>query len=254
MKISSPTAPKPPEPLSILLIGPPGGGKTTLMLQFPDVEVEDCDRNLDGPERFLRTKLKSLAYSYNCITYTDDGKPVPLHLCYDRLLDKLKEARTTPSKTVGGDSLSLMNEFIVRKVLGDQFRPTIEIRDWMKIKSNYMDLLVANLRSLGKTVIITAHEKVAKKTDPTNPMLEIITGYEPNVQGSIADVLPGLFTDIWRCTSRPGPGQRTEYVIHTAATALSPYLKNSLGLPSEIIIANGELAFDKLKPFLNGKV
>ena len=48
MQLSTPEKNKPREPKSILLIGPPGSGKTTLALQFPKVCVMDCDRNLDG--------------------------------------------------------------------------------------------------------------------------------------------------------------------------------------------------------------
>lgn len=255
MKTSTPQSPKTPEPLSILLIGPPGGGKTTLAMQFPSVEFMDCDRNLDGPERFIRKNLASLSYGYNSITMDDDNKPVPAELCYDRLIDKLDLAKTTPSKTVVIDSLTLVNEFIIRKILHDQRRSSgeMEARDWIPFKTRMINLLVAKVRNLGKTTICTVHETILTKPDPKNIMNREIVGYQPSVQGSIVDFFGGFFTDMWRCTAHAAPADRVEYKIHTCRTALSD-LKNSIGLPNEILVRQGELAFDKIKPFLNGKL
>jgi predicted NACHT family NTPase len=74
MNVSSPTNPRPLTPLKILLIGPPGSRKTTFGLQFPNVYVEDCDRNLNGPERWLRANgLKELSYAYNNVRYEPSG-------------------------------------------------------------------------------------------------------------------------------------------------------------------------------------
>src|SRR5437667_7387442 len=89
MKTSSPQTPKSPSPLKILIMGPPGSRKTTLGLQFPDVHVLDCDNNLDGPERWLRSNgHATLSYTHDSIRYDDEGKPLEIEDCYNRVIDK----------------------------------------------------------------------------------------------------------------------------------------------------------------------
>lgn len=260
MKVSTPSAPKPPEPLSILLIGPPGGGKTALSMQFPDMAFFDCDRNLDGAERFIRTKNKDLSFSYEPITYNDDGSAVEAALCFDRLIDKIDDltkaikAKQTTIRTASIDGLTMINEMLRQKVMKAQKSQFMETRYWDPFKSDMLKLLVAKLRGLGITTIVTCHEFIKEKSDPQKMMVTEIVGYTPAVQSGITDFFGGFFTDIWRCFSVPKPGSGNEFKIVTEATGLSPYLKNSVGLPGEISVKNGELAFDKLKPFLNGKV
>jgi hypothetical protein len=166
----------------------------------------------------------------------------------------LSDAKTTKSKTVIIDSLTLVNEFIVQKVLGTKPRTEVGIHEWMKIKSNFFDLLVARLRSIGKTTIVTVHEDDVTETDPKNIMNKMVVAYDPSIQGSTAKQLPGYFTDVWRCWSEPAPGDKQEFMIQTTATKKSRYLKNSFGLPSTITIKQNELAWSKIEPFVKGKL
>lgn len=247
---SNPTQPKPREPRAFLFIGPPGGSKTTVAMQFPNVVFLDCDRNLDGPERFNRTKLKDLAYGYIPITFDDKGAPVPIEKCYDRLIDQLNVLANDPiPMTVVVDSLTMINEFIIRKILNEQRRGEMEARDWIPFKSRMLDLLVGKLRRLGKDTICTVHESKLTEPDPKNMMNKIIVAYEPSVQGSIVDYFGGFFTDMWRFTAEAAPADRVEYNIWCNRTAKSD-LKNSLGMPNKIVVKQGEVAYDKLKEWL----
>jgi hypothetical protein len=217
----------------------------------------DCERNLDGPERFVRSKKADLTYGYEAITYKDvnKGEARPTADCFDYLLDALHDIKGKPEiRTVVIDNLTMVNEFIVQKVLAQQKKVLMEPHFWGPFKTHFIALLVAKLRNLGVTTICTCHETIVEKAAGKNEVMKtVVDSYRPAINGGIADYFGGFFTDMWRCTASPGVAGTQEYKIFTRRTALSD-LKNSMDMPAEIQINDGELAWTKLEPYLRGCV
>lgn len=251
MNLSKPGNLKPVEPLSILLIGPPGGGKTTLGMQFPFPCFLDCDRNLDGPERYNRKLNPNLEYAYVGVTYDSNGKPLAVEKCYDNLLLEIDNvAKESAVKTIVLDGITLINQFIVQKVLKQSSKDSMEMRDWGKVAAAFINLLYVRLRQTGKTTIVMCHEVPVERANEKNPMLKDLIKYEPAINGGIAHTMSGLFTDVWRCSSLPAVAGKVQFKIQTTKDVLSGDLKNSLGLPSEIIVKEGESAWSKIQPYM----
>jgi hypothetical protein len=256
VKTSSPESPRPREKPSILLIGPPGGGKTYLYLSLPLVlEIHNCDNNIDGPEADLKKAGAKVGYDYHDYRFKDDGKTVlPMDEALDVLVSNITLSKTTRSTMNVIDSLSIVNEFIVRKVLGNRPRTDIAILDWTKIKYNYLELLVAKLRSTGKASLVTVHEEPNFKANEKNPMVQDVLDYDPMVQGSTKHALAGYFTDVWRCYREPAPAGKVENIIQVNPTTKSRYLKNSFGMTEDLKVKQHQNPWEVLKPYLEGKL
>lgn len=234
MNFSTPTTLKPKDPMSILLLGPPGSFKTTLALQFPKVGVMDCDSNLDGPERWVRKTNPTLSYGFVNINRDDKGNELNPWDKFDNLQMQLKLAKANPEiQTIVIDTMTMVNEFIVQKVLKEQGQSMMRPMDYQPMKSHYWRLLVGGIRGAGKTTIVTCHEVILTQPGKT-VMTEEIVGYKPSVSGGIADYFGGFFTDIWRCEARPLPGDKQQAIIRTNKSPKCPDLKSSIGLPPEM--------------------
>lgn len=219
------------------------------------MELFDCDENSDGPARFNTAKNPALSWGYTPIRTDEDLKPIAVEKCFDNLLKQLEASKTNGQKVAVVDSLTHVNEFILRKILHDQGNKVImEPHYWTVFKSLTYNLLVAKLRGLGKTTICCCHEVLLVEADQKQIGKETVIGYKPAYQGGVVDYFGGFFTDMWRVTSRGAPAGKTEYVLTCGRTQKSDYLKNSLGLPSEIVIPEGQVMFDKIAPYLKGRL
>lgn len=261
MKLSTPSAPKPREPLSILLLGPPGSRKTTFALQFPELYVVDTDGNLAGPETTIRHGIKDiktgkptilpinpeLSYGWDSANYiegpNDTKVEVPMAERYARVMQLISAAKTLQQKTVFLDSLTMLDHFIITKILKEQSKEALDTRDYQPLKSAYWALLT-KLKGTGKSFIATCHEVPITESDSKNMLKQNVIGYEPSISGKLRHYLGAFFTDIWRCaieTEATTSGPVTKAKLYTCKTPKSPDLKNSLGLPAVMDASYAEL-------------
>lgn len=249
MQTSSPEQPKAKDPKIILLIGPHGSGKTTLVIQFPRLYLLDCDMNLDGPERHVRQQMKlNINYAFDVVPRDDAGKPVETHKCFDRICDKLdvlKQKHIQNFDWVCIDGLTLINEYVIQKILFEQRKPEMESRHWQPFKALLYKLLVSKVRSLGVNVIVCCHETSIERADDKKMMEKVLVERRPYIQGGINEQLGGLFTDVWRMEAKPAPANKVEFTLSTQRTTYDE-LKNSMGLEHTI----KDPTYQKLEPYL----
>jgi len=214
------------EPLAVLLIGPPGSGKTTYALQFPDVWVADCDNNLAGPVRYLKSVGKFKPFKADSIQFDDDGKPITPAQSWERLVTKTQEALKSPDiKTIIIDSLTHVDRILLVWCMEKLRKATPEFDVWNMFKLRLYDYLV-KIRSGGKSVIVICHEKIEYDKNGS------IDKFVPAVSTNLKDYFGYLFTDVWRSELHL-VGGKYEHNIRVTPTALHD-LKNSLLLTNTI--------------------
>jgi hypothetical protein len=212
---------------AILLMGPPGGGKTTFALQWPGVWIADCDMNLAGPLRYIKSRGINVDVKYDTIPYDDDGKPLELHEWWSRLVVKTATAIKDPTiQTIVVDSLTQVDNMLVEHTMQTQRTKVMEIQHWRPFRKDLHEYIM-RARSCGKTFLMLCHEEILfdKKGQ--------VEKYRPSVSTKISDYFGYYFTDIWRCTLVDGGAGKLKAVVTTHPTAVSD-LKNSLLLGREI--------------------
>lgn len=236
------------QPTSIIALGAPGTGKTTLVLQFPKPFVLDCDKNQAGPLRWLKEHGKPTDDIYYGSPYEDDaGATLPREKWYARSAELLTEACGSPDiETVIIDSLTSFVDIALVEVLRQQgrklgsfsldnksskpFDDQMQIQDWGFFFS-LLKQFIFRLKATGKTIIFTGHVKVAE--DSVSGMMRQSIA----CPGQMADVIAGFFGEVWLFESSVDTKTKTE--TRTLRTFPTTKSMESLGLKSSTGIVSG---------------
>lgn len=216
------------KPVTLLLKGDSGTGKTHKAAQFPRPVFFNWDNNLSG----LRKLSSEIRGAVRIIDpRRNDEGPVKAVDVWGNFVKQLEKVGTDDSVgTIVLDSLTTMAEALFDKILkSDDPAKSVEIQQWGEF-SRYIkwlgeSLLCAN--DLDKHVVILAHEQV---------MVEKITGrvrYFLSIGGQTKSNFDLYFTDCWRSYTKPAKsGSGVEYWIRTLATDYHT-AKVSLDLPPD---------------------
>lgn len=218
--------------IRLILQGPPGTGKTTAAVQFPGAYIADCDLNLGGPLRFLKSKNIPLPVGYDTIDRDENNKVIPEAQRYARLVKCITEACTNPEiKTVIIDSATKVSDYIIAHTLV-QTKTTsggMERQSWGFYLAFWKDLVNA-ISAQKKHFVLICHEKVEK--DEIDQSLR----YFLNIPGQFGNMAGSLFTDVWRAEVKETPGfpPKYEFLIRTMPNYRFN-LKNSFQLPGTFL-------------------
>lgn len=216
------------KPVTLLLKGDSGSGKTYKAAQFPRPVVFNFDNNLSGLRKLppdIRKGVRIIDPRAN-----DKGPvgPADVWANFVKQLEAVGQDNTVGTIII--DSLTTMSEALMDKVLktGDPSK-AVEIQNWGEF-SRFMKWLGEELlcaTDLDKHVVFLAHESI---------MVEKITGkvrYLLSVGGQTKSNFDLYFTDVWRSyTKLAKDGKGVEYWIRTLPTDYHT-AKSSLVLPPD---------------------
>lgn len=234
---------QPDKNLSLLLIGPPGSGKTNVAMEFPDPWILDWgDSNLKNAVE----RHPGKTFFWDRVDQDMNGKEIAPELRWDRagtLLKELvdKEGNVTPEVgTIVDDSLSMMQialqDHIIKK--GSQAEQPLVVGGVrvmsMSMWAAFSDLLrrrIIYAKSLGKPYVLICHEKVDESELSGSKYVR------PLVSGSMGNSIAGLFSDYWACkvdtnAKKDQYKNGIRYYVRTVPDNRMP-LKCSCNLPAD---------------------
>jgi hypothetical protein len=223
--------------LSVLLIGPPLTGKTNLAMCFPRPWFASTDRKLGNA--VSRHPGKEFYYDY--FDHLDPDKR------FVALVEATLKAIADPKvETIVHDNLTDIQDYIIGHILGiDAPKLTVggeksmEKQHWGPFAS-LLKRLISKTKQSKKYYILICHERIVESA------LDGMLLYQPMLGGAMKDLLPGLFTNVWR-TETEVSGTDVQYYVRTVPSNRSSYLGNSLGLPANFKFTWEEFA-KKLNP------
>ena len=207
--LTQPSELKHNQPISCLIYGQPGTGKTTLALSADKPVLIDLDRGLYRVEK-----------RFQCPSLQVEN--------YQQILDLLKSGELAPFNTIVIDTLGKlvdrMGDYVARQ--NPKFKQgdgTLSMKAWGAIKVQFT-ALVNQIFNSNKSVIFVAHEKEDKDDD--------IRFVRPDVSGSSGkDIVKEL--DLMGYMEMKGNKRTVSFTPNEKY-----YAKNALNLPPVIEVPN----------------
>lgn len=236
-------------PKTLLILGPPGVGKTSLALQtFKRVAIIDVDNNIGAAVPYIKRLGNGTLpdFEYFTVTQDDEGKPVERKLRYKRFAKIVNELMSRADiDTIVIDTLTTLVDVAIDEVRTQNGRKIadgikifqddpLQIQDWGAFKF-LMKHLVVTLKASGKTTVFNGHLNT-DKDELTGVMQEFIA-----CPGTLRTEIAALFSEVWLMSieeKRTAAGVEYERFIRTAPKPS----QQKIGLKSAIGVGN----FDKL--------
>lgn len=204
------------KPVTLLLKGPAGSGKTTKAAQFPAPVLFNFDNNLSG----LRKLPAEVRSGIRVVSPRNDdaGKAVKPELVWANFVRQLERVMADATvKTVILDSMTTLVEALMDKVLGSgDPNKKIEIQHWGEV-NRYLKWLGEHLlcaNDLDKTVIFIAHEQAESAAD--GAVVKLVLNFGGKKLNRSYDL---YFTDCWRCFTKVS-GTDVKYCVRTVPDSL----------------------------------
>ena len=191
------------QPISCMIYGQPGAGKTTLALSADKPVLIDLDRGLHRVEK-----------RFHCPSLQVED--------YQQILDLLNSGELKPFNTIVIDTLGKlidrMGDYVAKQ--NPKFKQgdgTLSMKAWGAIKIQF-STLIKQIFNMNKSVIFVAHEKEDKDGE--------IRFVRPDVSGSSGkDIVKEL--DLMGYVEMKGAKRTVSFTPNEKY-----YAKNSLGLPA----------------------
>ena len=199
---------------SIVIFGSAGSGKTALVSQIKNAYMFDFD---DGMRTAATLKDKFYhdrqSIEFDIFKDSNPRSPEMYHNARVKLINISQACRTNTWKydAVIIDSLTGLSDTIMRKVMKDETGDALvnpQRNHWGSMV-NYMDAFFAELRSLNRLVILTAH--INSLEDDTGSVLSFFPSSITRNHGLKS--IPWMMDEIWYASRQSGGGTSIDYYV-----------------------------------------